>query len=959
MVERVEFHLARHADAAWDAVIRPWLELGRGRLERSYVIIPSRGQAHGLKQRCLVENVALLGVEFLTPGLARKKWTAVRTETLPAMGRELLLLGLRTLIERRLRSVSAEEPAWGYWKSLQSDPERALDDFDELLKAGLQVEDFPTERLRDVLVELVNWVNARGYTFAGMEARRAALEPLPEATKPIAGRVLVAGLGVEMWGEFFNVWAFVRRCTDVTLILPDPEFVGRATHDERWIELWSGLLDAEPLHIDAPEPIASCEAVGAVWSREGGASAPDVRLLVGRTRADEMTWVANEISRLLDHGAENIGIIFPRADAAHLQLGRELKARQVKFSDLLETAAPPPVEVQTLRALIQFYENGARLEDLLKLWPLLRAIGAVSLSLADARRACERSFDTRQTHAVAAHLDLWSEQAPELARVVGFLLPVWPDELSIADALKALRKTCERLELAEPEGWGALDTFATRDSGAIPSNVVLATLASFLPEKSPVAGAAGRGEFARVTLTTRRRAEGLAWSHLLLVEANAGVWPERREPSCWLTDQQRTELNAKRSDLLGLFTADDRSAIERAAWVALTRDTSESVSFSAALYSPEEPELRHAPNNWLERIIWSQERERAEPVGNVEDIFQRLAREAPLPPVADPSAVEGWHQIWAGRRDRTRPFDEFFFSGDPARITPDKLSARLIERGVQDPAELWFEAVLGIRRVEWSPFLRARRKALGQRAHELLARALHPGEELVRGFGKIPLQADAEARLRDELAALRAQWPKDRYWDSFHGEVAHVSGQLLANAYTIDAGAFVAAEAWLPAEAHLVLGPRTVRIVGRLDLIRLDRTEWKNATVDIVDFKTGGDTELSAKRMAKGSSLQLGVYLAAARSLGIAGGNVWMIKPEPGAVTQLGFEDMGQALAKLKWLEDAVTRGIYGALTPDRSDYAPSCCAWPLACTPVPGAVLAQKFKMTFSVEAEEDAGDE
>jgi len=111
--------------------------------------------------------------------------------------------------------------------------------------------------------------------------------------------------------------------------------------------------------------------------------------------------------------------------------------------------------------------------------------------------------------------------------------------------------------------------------------------------------------------------------------------------------------------------------------------------------------------------------------------------------------------------------------------------------------------------------------------------------------------------------------------------------------------------------------------------------------------------------MAKGASLQLGVYLAAARSLGIAGGKVWMIKPEPGAVTQLGFEDMGQALAKLKWLEAAVTRGIYGALTPDRSDYAPSCCAWPLACTPVPGAVLAQKFKMTFGVETEEDAADE
>ena len=39
-------------------------------------------------------RVPLLGIEFLTPGLARKKWlTVVRTPAL-AMGRELLLLGL-------------------------------------------------------------------------------------------------------------------------------------------------------------------------------------------------------------------------------------------------------------------------------------------------------------------------------------------------------------------------------------------------------------------------------------------------------------------------------------------------------------------------------------------------------------------------------------------------------------------------------------------------------------------------------------------------------------------------------------------------------------------------------------------------------------------------------------------------------------------------------------------------
>ena len=128
MARTVELHLARHADTAWAQVIRPCLERGRGRLERTLVVVPTRGQAQALKQRCLRVNLALLGVEFLTPNLARQKWLGLGLPVeegglaglgRPALGREFLRLGLRTLIARRL---SAPEPA-GLWRSLASDPQ--------------------------------------------------------------------------------------------------------------------------------------------------------------------------------------------------------------------------------------------------------------------------------------------------------------------------------------------------------------------------------------------------------------------------------------------------------------------------------------------------------------------------------------------------------------------------------------------------------------------------------------------------------------------------------------------------------------------------------------------------------------------------------------------------------------------------------------------------------------------
>jgi len=955
---RLALHLARHADTAWREVIRPWLEAGAGRLERAHVIVPTRGQAQALKQRCLREGLALLGVEFLTPGLARQKWVGLTGGGKPTIGRELLLLGLHAAAAKRLAPLTPGDAAWGFWQSLQSDPERALDDFDELLKAGFRAKDFPLPQLREVFVELAGWVEARGYALAACLAETAGLTPVAAGDRRIGGRVLVCGLGPEMWGEFFNVAAFVRRCDEVTAVLPEPAFRGRAELDEKWISLWSVLLGVEPQPIDAAEPAESCEAVGALWGR--GLEAPGrARVLVARTRGDEMRLVVREITALLAAGAENIGVVFPRADPAHLALGRLLAEKGVAFVDLLETSGPPPLDGQAHRALLAFYERGGRIEELLALWPLLRATGAVTLSQAGARRAVERSFDQRQTHKVEVHRAEWETDAPELARVAGLLLPAWPAEISLGEALKRFRVVCGALDLEEPEGWGPLDALALREPGLLPGKVVLDALGSFLPENYPVTAAPGRGSFARVTLGTWRRMEGVAWSQIILTESNAGVWPPRREPSWWLTDEQRTTLNKEARFTLGLFTSEDRAALERAGYQGLARDTGKEVIFTAALFSESEPELKLAPNAWLERVIWAQGRAAA--AGGLEAEFDRLA--VGLPPVAAATDVSAWSEVWHGRREAVRPFDEFFFAGDPRLITPEKLSAKRVERGVQDPAELWFEGVLKTQRVDWEPLARTRRKALGQQAHQLLAEALR-STEVTKGFGEMPPVAEAKDRLTQALAVRRGFWPVDRYWDSFHAELAQICAALLENVYTLEgAGRYVATESWLPAPAEVSRGPWRLPVVGRMDLVRLDRPEWRGAKVDIIDFKTGGDLDLSVERMARsGASLQLGVYLAGARSLGAVSGRVWMLKPEPDASAMIDFGELDLALTKLDWLADAMTRGVYGALTKDRSAYAPPGFLWPLASTPVRHAVLAAKFATTFgggTTGPEPEGGDE
>jgi hypothetical protein len=205
---------------------------------------------------------------------------------------------------------------------------------------------------------------------------------------------------------------------------------------------------------------------------------------------------------------------------------------------------------------------------------------------------------------------------------------------------------------------------------------------------------------------------------------------------------------------------------------------------------------------------------------------------------------------------------------------------------------------------------------------------------------------------------MRARWPADRYWDSFHMDVSRAARELLRGVYALPAAPFCAAEAKLPEGATIPVGNgRRLGVSGRMDLVLSDRPEWTGARVEIVDFKTGGDSGVSVRKMASsGASLQLGVYLSAAAQAGAAG-NVWMLKPDE-PPTKVATEELDAACAKLRVIGDHVETGLYGARTPDRTRFTHG-FEWPLACAPIAAAILDAKFAATFGARAEADAESE
>ncbi len=961
VLPRCELRLSRHAGTAWTQVMRPWLESGRDRIARRHVVVPTRGQSHALKQRCLAEGVPLLGVEFLTIGLARQKWLALALPDPPAVRDEVLVLGLRALIQERLSALTPDSAAWGFWKSLLSDAGRALEEFKSLLTAGFGPEHFGVPQLRAVFAGLMSWVESLGYSVAPRQNLAAALTAAPPEALRTGAATLIYGFSAENWAEFFDLAAFARRGGDLTVVLPEPELRGARALDEDWIEMWEALLGVEAERLDAPDA-TSCAGVADLWLGERGA-ATSSQVLVGRTRADEMVLLVDELAALVASGAGNIAVIFPRADAAHLRLVRLLVARDLPFADLLPTVGPPAVHEQLQRALLAFYARGARLEELLDLWPLLRALNHVRQPLRIIRPLCERVFDELQTHALAAWkarlTELDDPTRGELARIINLLLPAWPEKLTLMDALARFEGVCAHFNLAPPTAWSPLQALAERELRPLPAGIIMEAIESFLPAKSPVADAPGHGGFAPITLTTRRRAAALEWSHVIFAESNAGIWPERVEASCWLPDEQRRALDSAKRFSIGLPADDDRRLLVRQAYGAIARDAREQIIFTAALFEEEEPDLRLAPNAWLERVLLASMPPGSQS-GDLERAFSDLARTAsPRTDAGAGGVVDDWAAVWRRRQSPVAPFDEYFLSGPPAITRPAHLAARLIERGVADPAVLWFEAVLRLHPVAWRPLERAKERSLGQMVHRMLAHAFSgpPGEG---GFRSKPAPAEARGKLDEMLRQVRTRWPDDRYWDSFHAEMAELAGRLLEKVYALETGPYVAVEAALPAGTTIPLesaGRLDVR--GRMDLVFLDRPAWEGATVDIVDFKTGTEGALSAARMARGSSLQLGVYLAAAQSLGARSGRVWLLKADGPGAESLEMSELPAALKALRQIGRHLATGRYGALTPDRTEFSRG-FDWPLACPPVPHAVLAQKFGLTFELSdnaaVEEDA---
>lgn len=951
-----QLFLTQDWDAAWQAVVKPWLSCSNG-LKPGYVVVPTRGQARALRLRMAQEGVVSIGARFVTPGLIRRLPVPGLRPAGVVPDRAILEFAFTLSVAEACERGGLDSDEEGLARSLLSRPSDPLDDWDDLLRAGLDEKSFPHPFVRRLFRLLRGWLLARGFSIPHAEA-----SPRDEkgGSLPPGGtdRVLIYGFGADCWRDGPDLFRLSAATQRVTAVIPFPSFSGKPLEEE-WAGQFESALGTEALSLpDQAEQPWGCLARSWVLNEayDGeSAVACQVPILVGEDSAAEVALIFHQIVAWLDRPQVRIAVVFPASSPAVADLAGRLRTAGIRYCDEIATTGAPSGEIALLKAFLAYQSGGCRLEELWTVARLLRSNGDFALTAGQSRDWIERAFDACQSHRVADALKssevARSSRSAVMAKLVEDL-GFWPEQLSVRDGVAGLETCARRWGLEVPERLVGLDRLIAVSESVYPREAVVELLIRSLPERAPRQDLI-RDDFAPVVLTTRKRATAQVWSHVLFAGSNAEAWPGPVEETFWLGDSARREINRKAGEPMALHLAEDSAMLERLSCLELCNNTVDGVAFSACLRVNDGTETGWSPHPWLERILLQRSRmgQGGEGPGNgggfSRQYWENLARRAPRQPATDSDRFQEWAKLWRRRRDPWLPFDAWFYCHEPMPPSGRRWAARALEAGFRDPVHLWYDGVLRLRRIPESPLIRSRRKELGSLVHRLLALSIR-GDAQPGGIQPRPSLVLCRGRLERLLTDYRQSRPDDAYWRSFCLELSALTRNLLERVLGPESPAWVGAEVSLPQEARIRTTYGDLPVSGRIDLIETDRPEWAGASMTISDFKTGSDDPLNAARMGeRGQSLQLGVYLKAALELGASDVMVRMVQPEQEKDSSLVHTLLDPIQPAFDRLGQQILSGRFGQRTPDRSRFSFGFEA-PLACVPIPLAVLERKTEVTF-----------
>ena len=987
---------------AWCSGIAAWCRaasahvLGGG---RAWIVTASEGQGSWVRSRLLCEGISLFGVQFLD---AR----SLRRELCLRLGVPAPVLGGGTL-EFLLRLYALRDTAPGLeLASVARHPGACLAALGDLANAGWL--DYPG--LPDGILPgaLDNWLaELRGTGAWTPEVDR---QLLARAAAGSGGQpsltVCVFGWDASCWPSFDLLRATIRAADDMRVYTPLPRDTSQVLQQS-----WSDALEAETGHT-----FDFCESSGFVSSQAGlvgrlegtdldSPPPPDdaePELLVGVDSSDLAVLARDFAARWLaarplgggEHGtgaASRLVILSPTRSASAVNVVRALVAAGIAVEDELGEIPEPSLAIQIQRAILDYHQDNAGLGSLLALIELLNEHTAVwdhtpdgalralfPLDPVEARRVLHGAFADVQHHSVRVLSEATGFLRSEIARPLRDLiahLGEWPETLRWTDALR-LWETCLNgfgltTEVLEPL-WSRLAELTIAEP--VPATAFFQYLGRVLACGVPARRAPGAANrFARVVVTTLDGASGQTWGGILFLESNEGAWPIYPPENPFLDDATRQRLNARQASTERgrhhLLTSADHAQLEHFRFLEILENSTGPLAFAGVSRDPAELSKELYPNEWALRCLV--EGGHVAPEGeNLLDRWRRATRRADRtrPRLGKRDAAH-LDEVFTGRRDPARPFDEFYLNFE-ALTHPDELpftehwSARDLETAWNRPATFALGAVFGVE--PWRDGARELARGegwmIGRLVHRWLHAALRGSSEprqlsahdwqraLTTGLSQARTETETRLRAASAVGKPSPDAPLPLWWQGVLHKAQWAARRCLETlAATADGHPrWLVLDKDLRAEIPAAAGH--LRLRAHCDVLLLDQPDLAGASCQLIDIRTGAVPSSNAPTAAaiqegRGIGDATLLFLALEEGASAEGSSASVIHPDAAIVTVMNAnaaDAMRPLFEQLAARQRSLCFGQRGAIVdnnPGRRDVE----NLPLATTPVDPTVLEAK----------------
>ena len=885
-------HAYAHLEDAWAGGVEAWCRESSGRAlssgTRSWLVCATRGQGEWVKARLLHAGLPLVGLELLDPSRLRRRLCALLRIDPPGTGRELLEL----LVRWHGRDDAAAKPA-------AENPAAWLNSLGELAEAGwLDEEGVLRTFVPPSLRTLVRELRDSPHWLPGIDQRLLASAAKDERKETLAPQLCLLGFDPQALPLTNLLTAAIHFAASSQMFVPSPRAGNESLH-ESWLVAFESALKAE---IEPTDSLADAPYDPLIRRLEGvdldGKIPHTPNYLVAVTWNDQIELITDSIAKWLEENPgvadSRLVVVVPGRGATSIAVSRRLSEVGIAHDDALGERPEPSWPVRLQRAIVDYLLDGSSGAGLLRLLAVRESASADGHLL-----LAEDSM--RRRHEVTQRTEARNLVREDLSAEVVATLRKWDGELSVREARDRWNAAIAALALPggsatqahnvlEP-AWSALDETFSK-AARIPAKLLLEFLDSALTS-IPAAGFGSglRTRHARVVIANLRDAAAQTWHHVIVADANEGIWPVTPIESRFLPEDLRAVLNARRGDRRPLITRSDKMRLEESLFLSLLENCAGEFQFAAACRKADSPNLETHPSEWVLRCLVEGRSAEDNPADFAGEWAARRTSLARVGSVLPPTERQHLYEIHQTRRDPTKPFDEYFHNYQSLASRPQPpppLSARDVEKLEHTPAQLALKLVFAAEsRRASTAFASNDRAAIGRSMHQWIDQSLRRPENAsldssalqeAIGSGLARVRDAHERNLRRELG-LAPDHELPSWWRSVLDQAERLARRCLESLRRSGLGDGTLNMEIERTQTGSISTPdgATLHLTGRFDLLLRDALR-----IQVLDFKSGKSAGKisAAKMLSDGADLQFVAYLWLALAMDSATAQVGLITPD-------------------------------------------------------------------------------